>query len=235
MTQHLLANIGYCRGPSLPTILRWAGGKTRMAKLLCRLIPPHRVYVEPFAGGAALFFAKKPSPIEVLSDIDCRLIEFYRTVRELDSLDELLKFGWLPSRERFEGLKPCVTEGKCPLDDPLFRAYAFLYVNKFAYGAKMGRPDYNPRRRRDCPKGRLCGVERVYKVTILADTCERADEIDVERAQAAMRRAEERLKMRTADIDLERALAALRRAQVRLKVAQRRRARKPPAGEGQAT
>jgi F-type H+-transporting ATPase subunit epsilon len=73
------------------------------------------------------------------------------------------------------------------------------------------------------------------KVTILADTCERADEIDVERAQAAMRRAEERLKMRTADIDLERALAALRRAQVRLKVAQRRRARKPPAGEGQAT
>ena len=63
------------------------------------------------------------------------------------------------------------------------------------------------------------------RVTVLADACERAEEIDIERARQAMERARERLVRRTSDIDLERAIAALRRAEVRLKVAQRRRRR----------
>ena len=63
------------------------------------------------------------------------------------------------------------------------------------------------------------------KVTILADTAERSDEIDEARVQEAMRRAEERIQRRESDMDLERAVAALRRSQARLKVAQRRRAR----------
>jgi len=56
------------------------------------------------------------------------------------------------------------------------------------------------------------------KVTILADTCERSDEIDGERARQAVERARERLAMRESDINLERAAAALRRAVVRLRV-----------------
>ena len=55
------------------------------------------------------------------------------------------------------------------------------------------------------------------KVTILADSAERADEIDEARAQEAMRRAEERLQTHTADVDLEQAVAALRRSQARLR------------------
>jgi F-type H+-transporting ATPase subunit epsilon len=62
-------------------------------------------------------------------------------------------------------------------------------------------------------------------VAVLADACERVEEIDEDRAQAAIKRAEERLRMRSADIDLERATTALRRAQVRLRVALRRRRR----------
>jgi len=61
------------------------------------------------------------------------------------------------------------------------------------------------------------------QVTILADACERAEEIDESRAQEAQRRAEERLHMRTADIDLERAVAALHRAELRLRLVRRRR------------
>ena len=63
------------------------------------------------------------------------------------------------------------------------------------------------------------------KVTILADTAERAEEIDVQRAQEALKQAEERVVSRTSDMDLERALASLRRSQARLRVAQRRRRR----------
>ena len=64
---------------------------------------------------------------------------------------------------------------------------------------------------------------RPDKILILADACERAEEIDIERAEAAKRRAEERLKTRTPDVDVAQVQAALLRSLIRLKVAERRR------------
>lgn len=57
------------------------------------------------------------------------------------------------------------------------------------------------------------------KVTILAETAERADEINVARAREAHDRAEHRLKGGQSEIDYDRALNALQRADVRLQVA----------------
>jgi F-type H+-transporting ATPase subunit epsilon len=70
------------------------------------------------------------------------------------------------------------------------------------------------------------------KVTVLADAAERSEEINEERAQAAMKAAQERLAQRGADVDLEQGMAAVRRAQVRLNVA-RRRTRGGQAGPGE--
>jgi len=61
------------------------------------------------------------------------------------------------------------------------------------------------------------------KITILADTAEREEEIDVHRAEEALKRAEERIATVPADRDLEVALASMRRSQARLRVARRRR------------
>ena len=61
------------------------------------------------------------------------------------------------------------------------------------------------------------------RVVVLADTAERADEIDEQRAEEAMRRAQEQLDTRTEDVNLERALGAIMRSQTRLKVVRRRR------------
>lgn len=58
------------------------------------------------------------------------------------------------------------------------------------------------------------------KVTILAETAERAEEIDLERARQALERAEERLRSGDPNLDYDRALIALRRAQVRVQVAE---------------
>ena len=66
------------------------------------------------------------------------------------------------------------------------------------------------------------------KVTILADACERSDEIDEQRAQEAMEQAQERLQRQGADIQLEQVAVAMRRAQVRLDVVRRRRVRAAP-------
>ncbi len=67
---------------------------------------------------------------------------------------------------------------------------------------------------------------RPDKVIILADAGERAEEIDVARAEAAKRRAEATLKERAPQVDHAAVEAALRRSLARLKVAERRR-RKP--------
>ena len=57
------------------------------------------------------------------------------------------------------------------------------------------------------------------KVTILAQTAERASEIDVKRAQEAKSRAEEALRNPTPDLDYDATLNAIKRADVRIKVA----------------
>jgi len=63
------------------------------------------------------------------------------------------------------------------------------------------------------------------RVTILAQIAERADEIDIARAEAAKRRAEERLSRPTMDIDSERARVALLKSLIRLQTATRNRVR----------
>ncbi len=63
------------------------------------------------------------------------------------------------------------------------------------------------------------------RVTILAQIAERAEEIDVERAQAERQRAEEELARRPSDDDLERARVSLLKALTRLQVASRARTR----------
>jgi F-type H+-transporting ATPase subunit epsilon len=57
------------------------------------------------------------------------------------------------------------------------------------------------------------------KVTILAETCERANEIDVARAQQAKQRAEEKLRSQAPDTNYDEGQSALKRAETRLDVA----------------
>jgi F-type H+-transporting ATPase subunit epsilon len=63
------------------------------------------------------------------------------------------------------------------------------------------------------------------RVTVLAQVAERADEIDKTRAEAARKRAEERLARPTHDVDSGRARVALLKALIRLQVASRARIR----------
>lgn len=52
-----------------------------MAKHILPLIPEHNLYCEPFAGGAAIFFRKAPSEVEILNDTNRELINFYRVIQ----------------------------------------------------------------------------------------------------------------------------------------------------------
>ncbi len=57
------------------------GAKTRLAPWIASLLPPDRTYIEPFAGSAAVLFAKPPSPTEILNDLDGAVVNFFRVLR----------------------------------------------------------------------------------------------------------------------------------------------------------
>ena len=65
----------------MKTPISYYGGKQNMVNSILPLLPNHQQYVEPFFGGGAVFFAKKPSPHEVINDkLDCA-ITFYRMLK----------------------------------------------------------------------------------------------------------------------------------------------------------
>lgn len=114
-------------------IIPWMGGKRRLAGDIIPLIPEHTCYVEPFAGGAAIFFMKEPSKAEVLNDINGELINLYRVLKH--HIEEFLKqFKWaLHSRQIFEWEK--LTDPRTLTD--IQRAARFYYIQRTCFGARV--------------------------------------------------------------------------------------------------
>ena len=63
-----------------PPLTYW-GGKQDMLKHILPLIPLHNCYIEPFCGGAAVFFAKAPAKINILNDKHDEVVNFYRVLK----------------------------------------------------------------------------------------------------------------------------------------------------------
>lgn len=64
------------------TPLTYYGGKQRLADALVALMPPHRLYLEPFAGGLALLFRKPRAERETVNDLDGAVVAFWRALRD---------------------------------------------------------------------------------------------------------------------------------------------------------
>lgn len=115
-------------------IIPWPGGKRRLLPHLLPLLEtPHTCYCEPFAGGAAVLFAREPAKVEVLNDIDGELVRLYRVVAH--HLDEFVRqFRWaLTSREMFKWTQMQVPETLTDIQ----RAARFYYLQRLAFGAKV--------------------------------------------------------------------------------------------------
>ncbi|MFI5141085.1 MAG: DNA adenine methylase, partial [Bacteroidia bacterium] len=69
------------KNTQLKTPISYYGGKQKLAKTIIGLIPEHNLYCEPFCGGAAVFFNKPASNVEVINDTNNELINFYKVVK----------------------------------------------------------------------------------------------------------------------------------------------------------
>lgn len=121
------------RGP-----LPYIGGKNRLANRIVALFPEHTTYVEPFAGGAQVFFRKEPSKVEALNDLSHDVVNFFRVCQQhYEELVRYLKF-MVVSREWFEQL----VETKPETLTDIQRAARFLYLAKNCYAGLVRRQSY---------------------------------------------------------------------------------------------
>jgi len=118
------------------------GGKKQLAHLIVSLIPEHKTYCEPYAGGAAVFWAKEPSEVEVLNDLDPRIYHAYKFLQTFtpEQLEALKKKDWKASRTRWEEMKKSEANAK----DPVNQAYHWWYLSQTSYGKGSRRATYRP-------------------------------------------------------------------------------------------
>jgi DNA adenine methylase len=121
--------------PLEKTIWGSPAGKKRIAERLVAMLPAHKTYVEPFAGSAAVLFAKEPAAVEAINDADPEIARAYRILKGLTARDlgRLRKMNWVGDEATFKGLID-----ETPRDDATW-LHRFLYLTHFSYGKMRGK------------------------------------------------------------------------------------------------
>lgn len=117
----------------------WIGGKRRIAKQLVGLLPGHICYVEPFCGGAQLFYAKPRSQVEVLNDLDGELFNFLR-VCQLHHPELLRTLRFATSSRRWFAIY--AAQDPALLTD-VQRAARFYYLQKHSFGGRLHNQNFH--------------------------------------------------------------------------------------------
>src|SRR5207253_4211774 len=95
--------------------VKWHGGKRYLAKWIIEQFPAHRIYLEPFGGGASVLLNKPPVEVEIYNDLDLRITRLFRVLRDQGE-DFLGRIRLTPySQVEFETAKT-YSEGMTDLD-----------------------------------------------------------------------------------------------------------------------
>ena len=112
-----------------------------MTKYILPLIPKHTSYVEPFLGGGAVFWAKEPSPVEVLNDYNSHVMNFYAVLQtDFETLNQLVQTT-LHSRSTHKAASAMYHMPE--LFTPLQRAWAFWVVTSQGFSSCIGGWSYS--------------------------------------------------------------------------------------------
>lgn len=90
-------------------VIRYHGGKFRLAPRLIEIFPPHRVYTEAFGGGASVLLCKPRCYAEIYNDLDGEVVNVFRVLQDRKKakrLEELLRVTPFARAEFLLGYKP---------------------------------------------------------------------------------------------------------------------------------
>lgn len=111
-------------------VLRWHGGKWRLASRILPYFPRHRIYVEPYCGAASLLLRKEPAYVEVINDRDDQVVGLFRVLRRpkdaarLVSLLRMTPFSRVEFQAAYE-----------PSDDPVEAARRLIVRSYMGIGS----------------------------------------------------------------------------------------------------
>lgn len=111
-------------------VIRYHGGKFRMAPWVMKHFPPHRIYVEPFGGAAGVLMQKPRAFSEVYNDLDDEMANLFRVMQDAGlrrQLTELLVFTPYARAEFEAAWKPST--------DPIERARRLVIRAQMGFGS----------------------------------------------------------------------------------------------------
>jgi DNA adenine methylase len=123
--------------PSRP-ILRYHGGKWRIAPWIINHFPPHGRYVEPFGGGASVLLRKQSALMEVYNDLDDEIVNVFRVLRDLSLGEELRQMLFLTPFARSE-----YALSRKPADNPVEMARRTIVRSFMGHGGNAVTARYN--------------------------------------------------------------------------------------------
>lgn len=110
-------------------LIRYHGGKFRLADWVISHFPAHKIYVEPFGGGASVLLKKSASAIEVYNDLDGEVVNLFKVLRS-DKAAQLAELIYLTPFARTE-----LQEAYEQTDDDVERARRLIVRAQMAYGS----------------------------------------------------------------------------------------------------
>ena len=131
-----MASAPALRLPAPSPFVKWVGGKGRLLAQLEPLLPrgvERMRHVEPFMGGAALFFARRPERA-LLCDVNAALVGTYRMVRDRvdEVIEQLRPLAAEHDAERYYAVREAYNESRHDEHGPR-RAAMFIYLNKTCF------------------------------------------------------------------------------------------------------
>lgn len=162
--------------PTRP-VMRYHGGKWRLAPWIIGHFPEHAMYVEPFGGGASVLLRKTPALQEIYNDLDSEIVNVFRVLRDEAMAVRLIRQLELTphAREEYE------LSWKPPADCPVETARRTLVRAYMGYGGNAVTAQYKTgfRNRRSIGDTGLAGNWSKYPASI-AVFVERLRQVTVE-------------------------------------------------------
>ncbi len=111
-------------------VLRWHGGKWKLAPWVLAHFPAHRIYVEPFGGAASVLVRKPRSYAEVYNDLDGEVVNLFRVLRAANAAEELERVLRLTPFARVEHQSAYEAS-----EDPIERARQLIVLSFMGFGS----------------------------------------------------------------------------------------------------